>query len=165
MQLTDEQKQAVTTWAREGLGLSEIQKKLAADFGLTMTYMDIRFLVLELGLAVKDKNAPPPPKPALESPDDEKQQGFPDEDFEDEPPAGDRVAGAVKVELSRVGRPGALVNGKVTFSDGVTADWWLDQYGRLALDAGDKGRRPKPEDVRQFQAELRKLLQTCGYGI
>ena len=49
MELTDTQKQAVAKWADEGLGLSEIQKNLRTEFDISMTYMDVRFLVYSLG--------------------------------------------------------------------------------------------------------------------
>ncbi|MGH7997346.1 MAG: hypothetical protein ACREFX_13450, partial [Opitutaceae bacterium] len=57
MTLTPEQKQAVSTWVAAGDGLSAIQKKLMDQFELSLTYMDVRFLVDDLGLALKD--APP----------------------------------------------------------------------------------------------------------
>ena len=54
MTLTSEQKQAVSTWVAAGDNLSAIQKKLAEQFKVSMTYMDVRFLVDDLNLALKD---------------------------------------------------------------------------------------------------------------
>ena len=50
MTLSPEQKEAITTWVAAGDNLAEIQKKLAEQFKLSMTYMDVRFLVDDLGL-------------------------------------------------------------------------------------------------------------------
>ena len=52
------------------------------------------------------------------------------------------AAGGVSVEMDRVTKPGTLVSGTVTFSDGTHAAWSLDQLGRLALDAKEPGYQP-----------------------
>src|SRR3954470_5108736 len=54
MQLTPEQKQAVAGWVAAGDNLSAVQKKLIEQFKLSMTYRDVRFLVDDLNLALKD---------------------------------------------------------------------------------------------------------------
>jgi hypothetical protein len=54
MTLTPEQKQAVSEWVAAGDNLSAIQKKLTEQFKVSMTYMDVRFLVDDLNLALKD---------------------------------------------------------------------------------------------------------------
>ena len=64
MQLTEAQRQQVAAWVREGAALAEIQRKLADEFKLSMTYMDVRFLVLDLGLQVKDRVSTPAKTPA-----------------------------------------------------------------------------------------------------
>ena len=72
MSLTPEQKQTVATWVAAGDNLSAVQKKLAEQFKLSMTYRDVRFLVDDLNLELKDpapkvdasdvsKGAPPKP--------------------------------------------------------------------------------------------------------
>ena len=69
MKLDDEQKQKVSGWIEEGLKLSEIQDKLNSEFGFRMTYMEVRFLIDDLGVKLKDKpvEAPAPP-PAAPTP-------------------------------------------------------------------------------------------------
>ena len=79
----------------------------------------------------------------------------------DEPAAGG--AGKVRVEVDRLVRPGAVVSGNVTFSDGVSGKWAMDQYGRLMLDLSRKGYQPNAADVQAFQQELGRLLQRQGY--
>jgi len=55
------------------------------------------------------------------------------------------------------------ISGSVTFSDGVSATWALDQMGRLALKAASPGYRPPQEDLREFQLALQRELQKQGY--
>ena len=152
MELTPEQKRCVEGWVKEGCGLSEIQKKLTAELGVPMTYMDVRLLVIELGLKVKDKSvAPAKPADVAAAP----AGGAPE--------AEKGVLSRVTVEVDRVTRPGSLVSGTVRFSDGVTASWMLDQFGRLALDAGKKKYKPSEQDVEAFQEELRRVLEKQGF--
>ncbi len=54
MSLTPEQKQTVSAWVAAGDTLSTVQKKLIEQFQLSMTYMDVRFLVDDLGLELKN---------------------------------------------------------------------------------------------------------------
>ena len=54
MSLTPEQKSTVATWVAAGDNLSAVQKKLLEEFKITMTYMDVRFLVDDLELTLKD---------------------------------------------------------------------------------------------------------------
>src|SRR5471032_736232 len=54
MTLTPEQKTAVTSWVTAGDNLSVVQKKLTEQFKLSLTYRDVRFLVDDLELTLKD---------------------------------------------------------------------------------------------------------------
>lgn len=54
MSLTPEQKATVATWIAAGDNLSAVQKKLREHFQVSMTYMDVRFLVDDLNLTLKD---------------------------------------------------------------------------------------------------------------
>src|SRR5262245_47517741 len=71
MNLDDAQKQKVTGWIKEGLKLSEIQCNLASEFGIHLTYMEVRFLVDDLKLTPKDQLAVPPEKKVLPAKDKE----------------------------------------------------------------------------------------------
>jgi hypothetical protein len=203
MSLTPEQKAAVSGWVAAGDNLSAVQKKLSEQFKISMTYMDVRFLVDDLGLELKNAapkadatdvtkaaaakpaaagGVPPPRGDAGAEkkgfmdklkekvgmgggPDDEDELPA-EEDFPEEegvpatPPAG---ASTLTVEIDRIVRPGSVVSGSVTFSDGVTGKWALDQYGRLMLETGQKGYQPNPADVQAFQRELSSQLQRQGY--
>ncbi|SDS39045.1 hypothetical protein [Opitutus sp. GAS368] len=181
MTLTPEQKQTVAGWVAAGDNLSAVQKKLAEQFKVSMTYRDVRFLVDDLNLELKDpapkvdtsdvsKGAPPkaPEKKGLIDQLKEKvglapgaveEDDLPPEDFPAEP-AG---AGSLAVDLDRIVRPGFMVSGSVTFSDGVSGKWALDQQGRLMLETPQKGYQPGPADVQAFQRELQLQLQKQGF--
>lgn len=173
MKLSPEQQQAVAAWIAAGDNLSAVQKKLAEQFKLSMTYMDVRFLVDDLGLELKNaapktdasdlsKAAPAvPAKAGAGLPGDEE---LPADDLA-EPPPGDfpPAAGSLTLEVDRIMRPGTVVSGTVTFSDGVSGKWALDQAGRLMLETPQKGYQPSPPDVQAFQRELQVQLQRQGY--
>jgi len=144
MQLTDEQVSAVKKWTSEGVSLSDIQKRLEEEFSVRMTYMDLRFLIDDLDLEVQSKG-PKFDDPKVDSLDQKA------------PPAG-----GVSVTLDKVSRPDALVSGQVTFSDGVSAQWHLDQMGRLSLNASQPGYQPSQEDLMKFQEELRSAVEKSG---
>jgi hypothetical protein len=159
MTLDDTQRKKVAGWIAEGLKLSEIQNRIASELGVRMTYMDVRFLVDDLKLTPKDVElpkpvmppAPPPATPALTvNPKAEKEL----------PPLG--AAGNVSVTVDQLTRPGAVVSGKVTFSDGNKADWHIDQTGRLGLAPQQAGYRPPAADVQQFQIALEAELSRMG---
>ena len=165
MNLDEAQRQQVAKWIEEGLKLSEIQTKLASEFDVRMTYMEVRFLIDDLKLKPKDKEPPPAPvvpKAAAPAPPRRQPGAPPDEetDFEQEPLPG---AANVSVSVDQVTRPGALVSGKVTFSDGQGADWYLDQMGRLGVVAKQQGYKPSQADLMAFQAELQNQLAKMGY--
>jgi hypothetical protein len=156
MKLDDAQKQKVSGWIEEGLKLSEIQDKLNSEFGLRMTYMEVRFLIDDLGVKLKDKpqEAPPAPAPAAAAPG-----AAPIETDK-----GDTLgAGGVSVTVDQVTRPGSLVSGKVKFSDGKSAEWYLDQMGRLGLAPKEQGYKPSQEDLLEFQTELQNELAKLGF--
>lgn len=135
--LTDQQKQQIHQWAAEGDQLQDIQKKVVEDLGHPITYMDTRFLVLDLGVEILT----------------EKEEVTVD-------PVEVQVVptGSVQASVDEVVRPGALVSGRVTFSDGEKALWAIDQMGRLSLDADTPGYQPDEEDMITFQEKLRDML-------
>jgi hypothetical protein len=170
MKLTPEQKQAVTSWIAAGEGLSAVQKRLADEFQISMTYMDVRFLVDDLGLELVEA-----PKKRSTAPTDLSQgpahQPAPPPDEDDALPTGsegfDEVAdeapiSGVKVDTDALIRPGAMISGTASFSDGQTAKWAIDQHGRLLFDPATKGYRPSQQDLQDFQLELQAVLERKG---
>ena len=69
----------------------------------------------------------------------------------------------VSVTVDTITRPGAMVSGKVTFSDQKTAEWHLDQHGRLGFAPTEKGYQPAQNDLLSFQNELQMQLAKMGY--
>jgi hypothetical protein len=147
----------VSEWIEEGLKLSEIQSKLGSEFGLSVTYMEMRFLLADLGLQPKDKPEPEPAKPL--NPPAQAPTAAPISPLE----AGALPASGVSVTVDQVTRAGALVSGRVAFSDGKKAEWYLDQTGRLGLAGTEPGYRPSEDDLMDFQTELQSQLAKLGY--
>jgi hypothetical protein len=164
MKLDDNQRQAVSKWISEGAKLSEIQNRLAAEFGIKLTYMEARFLVDDLKLTPKDPEppkivAPPaavPTSPLTTAPVPASEIPGADEIL---PPIG----GNVSVSVDQITRPGAMISGKVNFSDGQIADWYLDQAGRLGVVPKQAGYKPTAEDVKNFQLALQQEIAKLGY--
>jgi hypothetical protein len=159
MELTQEQRQKVTEWIAAGQKLSEIQERMGAEFGLRMTYMDARLLVDDLKLTPKDPVIPEPPKPPAEP--DAAAAAVPGA----LPAEGDAAVGAGKcsVTVDAVVKAGAMVSGQATFSDGQTAEWYLDQMGRFGLIPAVEGYRPPQSDIAEVQALLEGELAKLGY--
>jgi len=167
MNLNDEQRKKVADWVAEGLKLSQIQNRLASELAVQMTYMEVRLLVDDLKLTPID---PEPPKPVGpiggpatptpgpgKTPDAVGNLGAPGSTGS---PSG---AGAVSLTVDELTRPGAIVSGKVTFSDGQQAEWYLDQTGRLGVIAKQQGYKPSAADVQQFQIALEREMAKLGF--
>jgi hypothetical protein len=152
MNLDENQRQRVTAWILQGAKISEIQSRLAEEFGLRLTYMETRFLVDDLKLTPKD---PEPPK-TVEPPPAAPKAAAPSA----EPSS---ATGKVSVMVDQLTRPGAIVSGKATFSDGQTAEWYLDQTGRLGVVPKQQGYKPSAADVQQFQMALEKEISRLGF--
>jgi hypothetical protein len=165
MKLTEQQEQAVRKWAQDGCGLSEIQKKLSEEFKISATYMDVRFLAIDLGLEIQEKKkaAASVAGPSRASSGADDMQEETPEMPEDVPADGHAASTGVTVALDRVMKAGSVVSGTVKFSDGVSASWFVDQYGQLALDAGRPGYSPRRQDLEAFQKALRKEFEKRGF--
>jgi len=160
MDLNDEQKSAVALWVKEGLAAGDVQKRIKEDFGISLTYLDLRLLMDDINAVPEDPEPEPEPEPqkpaggaALDG------EIVEEEDLNS--PAG---AGRVAVSLDQITRPNALISGKVTFSDGQKAEWSLDTMGRLGLNPDTPGYRPSQDDVMAFQVELQRAARQAGLG-
>ena len=153
--LTPEQITKVSAWVAEGATLSQIQERLSSQLEVSMTYMDVRFLVDDLNLALIEKEEPKQPEAAAV------------EEAPAEPAAPDaptaQGSGVVTVEVDRIAQPHAMVSGHVTFSDGEKADWYIDHQGRPGMAARTPGYRPTPQDITDFQVKLDAALRQAGY--
>jgi hypothetical protein len=151
MSLTDSQKTTVSTWIADGKSLAEVQDLLREEFSISMTYMEVRFLVDDLNIVFTE----PEPEPEVTK---EVNAQAEMSELTEAQPAG------VTVDVDVIPRPGALVNGSVVFSDGVTLGWQLSSTGQLGLIPGDDpDYRPNPEDLQNFQDQLQDVLRQKGY--
>ena len=150
---SEEQKREITQWVADGMGLSELQKKLDSEFGIVMTYMDVRFLVDDLDLSLVDLEEATPEK------DEDETVAL--EDTSAELGEAESVGG-VQVEVDTVVPPGAMASGSVVFSDGVSKSWTIDQFGRLGLTGGQDGYKPSEDDLMEFQRQLEASLRGKG---
>lgn len=141
MALDSTQKEALASWIREGVSLSDAQKRLESEFGVRMTYMDVRFLVDDLDLELRAEG------PAFTEVIEAK---------------GPEQPGKVSVTLDKVRRPDAALSGQVVFSDGQSAQWHIDQMGRFAMNPSVPGYQPSQEDLQTFQSELQSAVEKSG---
>ncbi|MDR3378251.1 MAG: hypothetical protein P4M10_06160 [Verrucomicrobiae bacterium] len=165
MNLTDEQRQHVATWIAQGAKLGEIQTRLAAEFGIKLTYMDTRFLVDDLKLVPKDVERPKVVEPAVPAKPAAAAAPAPAAPIagEEAVPLAPVGGGKVSVTVDQITRPGSVVSGKVTFSDGQAGEWYLDQMGRLGVAPKQPGYKPSAADVQDFQVALQQEMAKQGY--
>ncbi len=128
--------------------MSDLQRQLKKEFGISLTYMETRMLVLDLGIQLQETPKPAEPKPETAAPG---------------AAPGGPPGGGVTVSMDHLAIPGALVSGKVVFSDGQGGVWLLDQTGRLGFDPDTAGYRPSRDDMEQFQRQLNAVLQKAGF--
>ncbi len=127
--------------------MQDLQKNMNEQWGLRLTFMDTRLLVLDMNIELKSPAKPEEPAKTV-SPLDALGTN-----------ATAATAGGFHVSLDTLTLPGTLFSGKVTFSDGEQALWYVDQTGRLGLDPNTPGYRPSPEDITAFQTELKRLVR------
>ena len=143
MTVTAEQLEMVRQWASLGVDLNGIQKNLAAECGVHMTYMDVRFLLLDHGIEIATAAAPV---------EEKKPEPAPEPEITPQPAAD----GKLVVTLDELTLPGTLISGKVAFASGTRGGWQIDQLGRFAWNTLEG--QPTPEELQAFQMELTKLL-------
>ncbi len=141
----------------EGVKLSDIQNMLADELKCKMTFLELRLMAAELEDVDWEKFDPAEKKDAVEESAPAGEEAAPAAEV----PATDETApaatpGKTTVELSRLTRPGAMAHGTVSFGSGASAEWLIDEMGRLGLDkvSGE----PTENDIAEFQVELRKLF-------
>ncbi len=167
MDITDEQKAAITAWIHQGDDLSAIQSRLKDELNINLTYVDTRFLLADLGLelaedAEEEETATPEIEDAAREPATDEPGSKDAGEATDNPPVDDQspdVSGKVSVSVDSLTRASAVISGQVTFSDGECAAWHVDQMGQLRLDPAKEDYRPSEEDIAKFQLELQKAAR------
>ena len=154
--VTAEQLEMVRQWAATGVDLNGIQKKLSAECGVHMTYMDVRFLLLDHGIEIAVPSATSVAEPEAAEPAPQPAAAPVETDLA--PSAGQ--VGKPVVTLDELMLPGTLISGKVQFSSGTKGGWQIDQMGRFAWNSLDG--QPTPEELQAFQVELTQILSRGG---
>ena len=147
--LSPEQLDMVRRWAAQGVDLNGIQKNRVAECGVHMTYMDVRFLLLDYGIEIAKATAPAPapaPQPAAPAPAAEESVAEPTP----------TMGGKPEVTLDELQIPGTLLSGKAIFPSGVKGAWQIDQMGRFGW--SELSGKPSTAELQAFQFELTQLL-------
>lgn len=147
--LTKEQIARLKSWAAEGLDLNGMQKKINNDLEMPMTFMEARFLLLDLGIDLVSN------KP-VETKEKEEEKEL--QDSETPVPTG-----TTTVTLDEITPAHAIIAGKVTFASGKRATWFFDKMGRIDWTPLDG--EPSEDDLKGFEQELQKVLRSQMGGI
>ncbi len=149
--VSNEQLEMVRRWASYGVDLNGIQKNLAAECGVHLTYMEVRFLLLDHGIEIarpQENAAPEPEAPAPAAAEPAAPQ-----------PAAGNVPGAEvqpMVTVDELQLPGTLISGKCSFPSGTNGSWQIDQMGRFGW--SELSGTPTPAELQAFEMQLRRLL-------
>ncbi len=131
--LSEEQKGEVAKWFAAGTGLAEIQKRISDEFGIDMTYLDVRLMVADMPQpaepAAQDSGDAPAPAPG----------GYDDDSIGDTP----------------AGYDDAPVPGR--YEDGAPAP---GSYDDDAIDSPINGSRPDASSFETTQSETAQSEST-----
>lgn len=144
-QFTDEQIQEIRKWMPEIHSISDLQTKINTAYQTHLTYLQTRFLMDDFNLQLTQET---PQKKANVNKEEALEGEY----------LPENSSNSVQVTVDPVTRPGFITHGHVTFSDGQTAEWSLDQMGRIGLNPAQKGYRPSAEDIALFQENLQQKL-------
>ena len=141
----------VRLWASQGIDLNGIQKNLVAECGVHLTYMEVRFLLLDHGIEIARPQEAPTPAPAPQP--QAEQPAAP-------APAADPMTGAAPVKptmsLDDIQIPGTILSGKCEFPSGTKVAWQIDQMGQL--NCSQLSGTMTQEEQQAFVFELRQIL-------
>ncbi len=169
-----EQIESIKNWVVQGASISDVQSKLKEEFGVVMTYMDVRFLIDDLGVELV--STPEPVEEVSNAEEniasDASSENSNCESLEEDASGIDAtipmqpdeqgvpIQGAgVKVSVSPIQRPDCIISGDVEFSDGSKAEWRIDRMGQLGLVPADPTMNPSQSDIMEFQRQLQQLLR------
>lgn len=163
--LTDDQVSTIAQWAADGAQLADIQKRMEDEMEIRLTYMDTRFLVLDLGIEIRNLAEEAKAAEAAElAANPIEDTGTPNDDeltiddLEILPPAPE--GGKVSVTVDEIARPGVMASGRVTFPGGQGGMWYVDEQGRLGVDPDTQGYQPTEADIAAFQRELQAAMDS-----
>ena len=180
---TKERDEYIASQLNAGVSLSDVQTKLAQEYGVKMTYFELRMLAMGLAVDWEKQDKPKPaatPAPVVAAPqeaaaDDDDMaaaddfnaddaadtEAEPTDDDDNEEPDDDEAAtdGETKIVLDETPHPGAALSGTAVFASGASGKWALSRNGRLGFAPDEGSKEPDENDWQLFQAELQKTLQ------
>ena len=151
--MTNEQRKPIIKMLlAQGRTLSQIQDSLRTEHGDSITYMELRLLLSEM--------------PDLKLPDKERPKATATASTmlaADAPPpgvaAGAGTGSKLSISVDQMPAPGAMLSGYARFASGAKAHWFIDEQGRLGLEPELGASKPTPADMKEFAAELKRMLQ------
>lgn len=152
--ISPEQLDAVRLWASQGVDLNGIQKNLVTECGIHLTYMEVRFLLLDHGIEIAQPQATPAPQPA---PQAATQPPAPEPAPATAPaPMQSPAPVRPKMEFDDIQIPGTILSGKCEFPSGTKVGWQIDTMGQL--NCTQLAGTMTPEEQQAFVFELRQVL-------
>lgn len=169
----------------EGMSLSDVQTLLAREYGIRMTYFELRMLAADLQVNWQKHDKPKAPSTPADVEDnlsvpeeeasaasyeeveaaDDMDAAIESEDVGGEESGGEAAddaegaaEGETKVELDETPIPGAAMSGTVVFQSGASGKWALTRDGRFGFEPDEGSEEPTEEDFGLFQQELRKKM-------
>lgn len=149
-QLTAEQKSDIANWVAGGADLSLVQKRLQGEHEISISYMETRFLVSDLGLTIQEETEAPKTKDEEEKEEVEQTQQLAS--------GATTPASNLVVLVDEDPIPGCMISGVVQFSDGEKGMWYVTEDGRPGLECDTKDYQPGGEDIQNFQLKLQELM-------
>ena len=180
---TKERDEYIASKLNAGVSLSDVQTKLAQEYGVKMTYFELRMLAMGLAVDWEKQDKPKPaatPAPVVAAPQEaaandddmaatddfnaEDTEAEPTDDDDNEEPDDDEAAadGETKIVLDETPHPGAALSGTAVFASGASGKWALSRNGRLGFEPDEGSEEPDENDWQLFQAELQKTIQSIG---
>ena len=183
---TKERDEYIASQLNAGVSLSDVQTKLAQEYGVKMTYFELRMLAMGLAVDWEKQDKPKPaaapapvvaaaPQGAVAADDGtdtandafdaeaEEPEAEPADDEEEETDDEEAAAdGETKIVLDETPHPGAALSGTAVFASGASGKWALSRNGRLGFEPDEGSAEPDENDWQLFQAELQKTTRTTG---
>lgn len=160
--LSEDQVLLISQWAANGAQLTDIQKRLEDEMEFRLSYMDTRFLILDLGVEIRnlaqeqaETEQSEQDEVAKSESDAKNGEELTEDDIEVLPPS---AGGNVTVSVDDIARPGLMASGRVTFAGGQGGMWYVDEMGRLGIDPEVEGYQPSEADIMAFQRELQLVM-------
>ena len=147
--LEKETERLVVELLNKGHSLAHVQKILDDEYNTKITYMELRLIASEQAIDWEQHDS----KTAQS--DKRLNLGVTDARQNE----SENKLEKTSVTLDRILRPGAVMSGNVHFSSGKTAEWQVDQLGRLSLNPTGASEKPSPQELQEFQLALQEKMQ------